>query len=100
MAPGQDHPGVGQNPTGNSPARHLQPYQHQPSADGWGPLFRVEAGEPIIVTERFGARRGNHGRTPFDLLDHAAPNTVVLKHGQGDIYCNWATGRAPSLSGL
>jgi hypothetical protein len=60
-----------------------------PLQEAGGPLFRIEAGEPIVVLERFLARWADRGW--FTVVDHAAPNTLVLKHGRGGGYANSVT---------
>jgi len=56
-----------------------------------GPLFRVEHGQDVVVFERLYVRPQKWGRE-FDLIEHAAANTVVFKHGGGGVYRNSVSG--------
>ncbi len=58
-----------------------------------GPVFRLEQGQDVVVFERFIVRPHERGRQ-FDLIEHAAANTVVFKygHGRGGFYRNVVTG--------
>jgi Pectate lyase superfamily protein len=56
-----------------------------------GPLFRLEPGQDVVVFERMYARPKNRSND-FEFIRHAAPNTVVFKHGRGGIYRNVVTG--------
>jgi len=56
-----------------------------------GPAFRLEQGQDVVVFERFIVRPQKWGRQ-IDLIEHAAANTVVFKHGRGGIYRNSVTG--------
>jgi hypothetical protein len=55
------------------------------------PLFRVEPGQPTVVLERMFLRRADR-QSGFTAIDHAAANTLVLKHGHGGHYRNRVTG--------